>query len=298
MLGRLLAIIIFLHLMSISAMAIESSEKTPQVNPKQNSTAAIKTEGHSDPLQNQTQPLMLINNFNSAPIASEGKATDKTDKSKDEGTEFCGPIFGFKFRLTDIFMVLFTAAIAGFTWRLYKSTDNLWKSGEKQIQLAREEFIASHRPRLILRHVTMKGPTDDLVPIEDGKPIIIRWTLVNIGDSPAKIVESGVTAFLGSKIFDVRDLQGTKLETMETGEIKTGGRSARTYTMTTKDIKFPNYGSLYETLIKGDNAIYFWGFIEYADLNGIERRTAFCRRYDPHEERFVIVDAPDHEYAD
>jgi hypothetical protein len=44
--------------------------------------------------------------------------------------------------------------------------------------------------------------------------------------------------------------------------------------------------------------IYFGGAFIYADDNGIRRRTAFLRRWDPRTDRFSRSDDPDYEYVD
>ena len=51
----------------------------------------------------------------------------------------------------------------------------------KSIDLARAEFLSTHRPRIVVREVYL-----------DGKEI--RFRLVNVGDTPATIVESRLFA--------------------------------------------------------------------------------------------------------
>lgn len=293
---RLLIIAIFLSLAISRQGLAESQRPTPSPTilsqAKQDQTKPQKAEPDNHQRGSEDSPLI---------VSIAGTVPTKTEISKiaeDGNTESASPWATW-------LLVLFNGFLAVFTFGLYRSTKKLWhvtndqmKITRESLSLAREEFIATHRPRLILRSVAMKGPTDDLVPIEEGKPIMIRWTIVNTGDSPAQIIDSGVTAFVGSKTFDDRDLRGRTLELLDKDKIKPGGRTARTYTLTVEDIKFDNLGSLYSRIFAGHSAIYFWGFVEYSDLNGTERRTGFCRRYDARAERFTLVADPDHEYAD
>jgi hypothetical protein len=63
----------------------------------------------------------------------------------------------------------------------------------KSIDLARAEFISSHRPRLILREVQRLLPTGAQRNIE------LRYVVANIGSSEAEIVESHI------ELQDIRD---------------------------------------------------------------------------------------------
>src|SRR5260221_14213213 len=46
-----------------------------------------------------------------------------------------------------------TIAIAAFTWTLKQSTDKLWETSKRQIKLARDEFLSTHRPKIRVKHV-------------------------------------------------------------------------------------------------------------------------------------------------
>jgi hypothetical protein len=80
---------------------------------------------------------------------------------------------------------LATIFIAAFTATLWVSTHLLWKAGRDQIKLAREEFIATHRPRVIVRFI--QGPFH-----ENGVYDEFVWvTIANIGETKATIIELG-----------------------------------------------------------------------------------------------------------
>lgn len=98
-----------------------------------------------------------------------------------------------------VFLVLSTIAIAWFTLELRSatvglkdSTDKLWNAGksqialigrqtdlaEKQHGLAREEYFASHRPRIMLRRMGTVLVTE--------QPTTVFFTIVNTGETTIK----------------------------------------------------------------------------------------------------------------
>src|SRR5205814_1887460 len=61
--------------------------------------------------------------------------------------------------------------------------------------LARDEFNATHRPRIRVRHVTLDRLYDkDSIPFEAGQPIYGRFDIVNVGAVEARVM--GWRAFL------------------------------------------------------------------------------------------------------
>jgi hypothetical protein len=50
-----------------------------------------------------------------------------------------------------------TAFIAGFTYTLWKATTGTLKATQDSIQLARDEFLSTHRPEMRLKHIWLTG---------------------------------------------------------------------------------------------------------------------------------------------
>jgi hypothetical protein len=57
------------------------------------------------------------------------------------------------------------------------------RASTEATRLAREEFIATHRPKL-----TLRGAFSEISDPEEG-PIVVRYTVANVGESPTRIVQ-------------------------------------------------------------------------------------------------------------
>jgi hypothetical protein len=169
----------------------------------------------------------------------------------------------------------------------------------QQMKLDREEFISSHRPKLRLRHLRIELPIV-------GLPVKLRFTLSNIGDTPANVAIVDVTLILQSAI-EVRDKKGQL----------TGYEDARMV------VNFPTGATIAagdSVVLSGESATHFdpiwkaptenWliartqvvGTVTYADARGVRRQTAFYRecqglnRFD--FMRFTKAQKRDWEYED
>lgn len=178
--------------------------------------------------------------------------------------------------------------------RATQASKDVAEAATEQLAIARKEFISTHRPRPIVRMVTIKPYTDPSVPLEPGKPIQIEWSVVNVGDTPCEIVEGNAT-ILVSHDFKPRtpysasrdDMKGTSLLPGET----------YTFTLIDDEVHLKNDPQVFD-IDKGNKRIYFFGFIMYKDDIGTVRRTAFLRLYNPAFHWFDISKYPDYEYQD
>jgi hypothetical protein len=163
------------------------------------------------------------------------------------------------------------------------------------IKLARDEFNATHRPRLIVRRISLKE-----VHGEGGLPSIggIEYVVVNKGVSKAKIVESNTTILYDAEANRFPAIAPYSDETSAIGNIQIEGGGS--YPFTHNDNErilsqiIPVPGRRQMTGLD----LLFIGYIVYEDDIGIRRQTAFCRRYNHATDRFSIVDDPEYEYAD
>jgi len=217
-------------------------------------------------------------------------------------------------------LVLVTTGLAIYTAKLWRATNMLAQDAKdtatrqavemqaslliskeavsitkESVDLARKEFISSHRPRLIVRNVTIKPPYVEGIPYALGKPLQIEWAVVNTGDTPSKIVSGNASLLVIDHLFDARTPYSDEPDNMKGITLAPGG--AYTFIMQDDRIVFEN-PSKWHCIINKEKILYFYGFITYQDDIGIERRTAFCRKYDPAVKKFVIVNDIDYEYND
>jgi hypothetical protein len=193
---------------------------------------------------------------------------------------------------------LATVAIARFTYTLQQSTGRLWEAGEKQYELAKssidltrksidlqtKEFISTHRPRLRVRRFIPR--------LCDGSPVAVSFIVVNVGAGTAHMKEFGVA--IGLQTTGGVSYEPT-VTPMELLSLK-GGEAALFISVAPECLYLDEWGITRN--VQGPS-FEFRGEIEYADDNGLIRRTRFWRVRDL-QGRMRKRDDPDsdHEYED
>jgi hypothetical protein len=173
-----------------------------------------------------------------------------------------------------------------------------WGLVGQQIQLGRQEFIATHRPRVKIRHIYWTGGR-----LADGiaRPLV-EIHITNVGDAVAEITKIAVdfnVVTAGDILGGNMDPRANSLSVSRCGLgdtliIKTIGSTIQL-----------DAGQVRRLVSRAAN-IYCFGYIEYTDLSDHEfrktRRTAFCRMFvEPPNPisgtgRFLPLDFPDPDY--
>lgn len=186
---------------------------------------------------------------------------------------------------------LYTLVLSVFTAILAIATISLGVLSFFQIRLARAEYISSHYPRIVLRDVHLIAET-------------VHYTLVNLGSTAAKIVESWIFAEFVEKNTRLKPL--TPEGHHDLGQITFAGGESKSLLYPLPAgisfaIKFPDIRRIG---IDGRPPIlgqrYFVGIMTYTDDLGIKRRSIFRRRWDDESLTFVRLTPEqerDHEYA-
>jgi len=200
----------------------------------------------------------------------------------------------------------FTIVLAVFTGRLWFSTEKLWGVTDASVQLARNEFISSHRPRMRLKHIWFTNDTDWRL----GRPLEVNLDLVNIGNTPAHITWINYESIIlptGIRLpqrppYDEMpfgpDLRITRFRAE--ADLRPGITLAR---QVCDGLILDDQGV--HDILWGEKKLYLIGTIEYWDAAGL-RQTAFCRRlafntYPPAVGdfgRFEIENDRDYEYEE
>jgi hypothetical protein len=157
----------------------------------------------------------------------------------------------------------------------------------KRLEGVKGDFFAAFRPKVIIRDVYAPH-------CNSGEPIEVRYSVCNVGGSPAKVIESAITV-------EVMKPAGLALLPQchgrnPVGEIRLDPGEVHESGFCSQEVTWERH------FIQGgtNNAprLVFAGQIGYEDARGIKRHTAFCRRFDIKRERFYPMEDPELEYAD
>ena len=186
-------------------------------------------------------------------------------------------------KIGEFIIAIFTIVLAGFTGALWFSTNRLYKATTDAVTLAREEFVATHRPRIIVYGMEVSLPGDD-------KPRHIHFRYVNTGDTDASVT------FIESRVVYAKAMvvpAGIELRRHDVITQPILVRSGENGFAITLD------GAGFLNLVRSgkDGIVFCVGIIAYRDSNDIERRTGFCRWFDSQAERWKKLEDDDYEYA-
>jgi hypothetical protein len=175
-----------------------------------------------------------------------------------------------------LLLVAFTVVLAG---------ASIWQGilTRQSINLARQEFVASHRPRLKVRLLTHK-------PFVAGEQIELLFTITNFGDSTARRIKYAI-------YFEMPDINGAgEIDWHGEGkgefdQIVPGGQANVTHAT---DFICPERNFIGYTW----GRMIFGGTVAYLDDNGAFRITSFRRVHTQGGEAFEHLNPinPDYEY--
>jgi hypothetical protein len=192
-----------------------------------------------------------------------------------------------------------TIAIAIFTYFLVKVTGTQARLTREGLDLARQEFIATHRPRVVARWFEIEQPIE-------GEVVKGHFTIVNTGITPAFVTRIGADAVSnrdGQWLADAPESAAKslpKIIRLESGEAAICPFASK-HPLFEEPTMRETHGGI--TMIqtwpaKPEVYLYVAGEIIYNDLSGIERHTGFLRRFDPRSNLFMPGEGSEYEYAD
>jgi hypothetical protein len=184
-----------------------------------------------------------------------------------------------------------TVGNAIFSLALVLSTIGLWwvacktaNAARDTAEATRQAFIAAHRPRLIVRQVSMNAD-------------VINYFIYNVGDTPAKLVEVSERDWLPGPVENLSPLPPYAESVPVNVTLKSGEWMGRQFLPSDPEEFLTRYIAG-RTRKHDQPAIFALGIITYEDMLGTRRNTAFLRQYDHATERFNPVNHPDYEYQD
>jgi hypothetical protein len=189
-----------------------------------------------------------------------------------------------------------TVFVALFTFTLWRSTEAMMSATRQTailtrdtVNLAREEFISTHRPRLRVRQFNL----DTLTP---NNPLVVRFALRNIGETKAHWRTLAVDVVLWNERegFWETPIDEIVKPLDNCRPIKSGQR------LQTNDFasRFNVTAEQIDAIKSGELIVCVVGELGYADDLGVMRRTGFRRNYNPLSNLFEPTPNPDQEYED
>ena len=172
--------------------------------------------------------------------------------------------------VSTIITAIATVFIATFNFLLSRIGKGQLTELTRQVNLAREQFISAHRPRIRARGFDI-GDRD----LPHGKPIRVVFIAQNIGETPAHLTElkgcihiaRSATAPIPTRIeFPFHNFMSIALK---------GGEIEALYVEDGTTTSQENATEIYA----GDMPLFCIGVIIYTDDSGVQRETGFCRRF-------------------
>jgi hypothetical protein len=174
----------------------------------------------------------------------------------------------------------------------------------KQHAVGRLQFLAAHRPRLRVRHVSIDDGSHVGLPtffFSHGAEIKGGLVVVNVGGSPAKIIETRYRIFFSKNGLPIAAPYDTdfRFNLLLPEQVLAVGESCATPISDKIAMEPPPPGIDVDlrAFERDGWKIYVMGQIRYQDDGGSDRFMWFCRERES-DGRFRAVDDPDYEYED
>jgi hypothetical protein len=188
-----------------------------------------------------------------------------------------------------------TIAIAAFTLTLWRATTKQAELTREAVALGNKEFIATHRPRLILRDAF------SLISDPQESRITVFYTIANIGASVCWMTKCHLgldfNQAVGYPVFTMTPEMCFPSHVPYIGRIEAGEQKQFTFIDPVQVWDHERRGNY-----TGILGLHFVGCITYIDSPGsnVTRQMAFRRKYNPQDQRFHRIWESDneHEYAD
>lgn len=165
-----------------------------------------------------------------------------------------------------------------------KATGDLVAATKSQIDILRQEFVSTHRPRIIVRNVRRVSVMAQL-------PIKLGFYVMNIGDTEAIIRSIDAIVILQFSKFAIpRDLRLLPCDANKT-QLSSGE-----FIVIESQSGGPTTNDNIDNIKNGGLSIRIVGCIYYVDSNNFERRTGFARQYSVNTGRFEKIDDDEYEY--
>lgn len=291
---KLLAIAIFLAApLPIRAETAQPLAKGQKIEANSN---ILYNNGPSD--QRGTEKSPLVVSLSPAPYHQTERIEDRESSKEQAATEKNLADYTWYLVLATIALVCVAAVQAWLFILGLKDTTAAAKAAAEQAEMSRRQYIASNRPVLRVRLVSIDEPVPN-------KPIVVRFEVVNVGGTRATGITVDVTLRIdiptyAQKFNKLPSSIDQKKVIRFTRELAQGEALEASDSILNFD---PAWGYRQEDGAWWANTLFVIGRIQYFDGNGVLRRTAFyrCATVDPNRFEFMSfteAEKADHEYED
>jgi hypothetical protein len=208
--------------------------------------------------------------------------------------------------IATVIIAAFTVILGIFTISVARSTRKAAEASTKAVQTAQAEFVASHRPKLLVRNIVV-NPTRtldgrELPPFSANSVIEGQFFIANVGGSRADILDGYCMVFWTREGLPMRRPYEGGTDNLQTlGRTLLSGQSITVLFRGDRPIDADVAQTVGHSIARGFR-LYVMGWITYADINQDVRRTSFCREYTPtggfSPPRFLPVTDPDYEHEE
>ena len=238
----------------------------------------IETDNNDNTSHNLTIKVIPKINTNSGNASAKNaydKDSDKHSRREDSMATYT------------LLLTIFTGLLVFCNFLLWLPTKKSADIAKKSIELIKQEFVATHRPKLRVHSIFLKkiDPPPKLIG-GSNKDHQLYYSVSNIGESPATITKKSMVFKRLKHPLPIPSYSDPNLskKTIACGESISGSLSVEHFLISQAEER------------ELDD-LYFFGYIDYLDNIGTTRRTAFCRRYIHETKRFTKVDDEDYEYS-
>ncbi len=315
------AILAVALLIASAAALSQPPTSTPSKTRQEQKTETGKTAKDPKATQDEskTSPLSVtIDSPVTVQKSEQDRHTEARDSEHKASNEWWLIIWTAVLACITLLLAGITAVLARYTYKLWYDTtkaserqsgemreslaiaERNAKTAEDNIDLARKEFISTHRPRLIVRRVsvdTVRGTgISDVLKVE--------FVVANIGDTKAKIIEMSTRIWFPESSLNLPAVPPYGESTYPGRSFESGASGPMTHIDSAEMLaRFQSQIKLAAfTAVDGGSdsgpAFLFIGYIVYEDELKRKCRTAFCRIYNFATQRFDPIPHPDYEYQD
>ncbi|MBS0167052.1 MAG: hypothetical protein JSR29_13275 [Nitrospira sp.] len=257
-----------LLLASLSLGNGEVPKNAPQGDTKIKTNVPVKSKTDSDSQQNNSPPVAAP-----APIPSDSNSIHENQREMEKGTEFF-LLLGYRFKITDVLLVLFTGLLWWSTQKLWKETKHSSSISEKSANAA---LLTAQNMQITERaYVKMSHTDPGLVPIkgETTESYKVEVKIENCGKTPALVTEVRLR-------FMLRDWDESLPPTIDYPDSDSAERPSSAF-LVPGDYFFVtrnSHNDKHRVVSKDSKRLLLFGYIDYTDVFGQQHRAGYAREY-------------------